>query len=120
MYRPQDQVPQINADDYAMTVDGHNNTNAVNQLLSKGHQSNSKTVLPSTSRATKSNKSPGYRPILKDLTSKSTQKHQSRLDEIIEEDTSAMLDEEMPQFKLVPILPPQKTNKVHIGSKIKA
>ena len=86
--QPQYLVPDIEEDDYSMTVDSQNNSSPVHKLLSKGHRSNKQNVLPSTSRATKSTQSPVNRPRLKNLTDKATQKQQSRLDDIREEDQS--------------------------------
>ena len=56
--QPQDLVPDIEEDDYTMTVDSQNNGSPVHKLLSKQHQSNKENVLPSTSRTTRSTQSP--------------------------------------------------------------
>ena len=87
-----------------MTVDSQDNGSPVIKLLSKQHQNNKENVLPSTLRATRSTQSPVNRQILRNLTNKSTLKHQSRLDQIIEEGLSARRDEDMPQVNN------QKTN----------
>ena len=96
--QPQDLVPGIEEDDYSMTVDSQDNGSPVIKLLSKQHQSNNENVLPSTSRATRSTQSPVNRPILSNLTNKSTQKQQSRLDEIREEALNVQQDEYMLQL----------------------
>ena len=95
--QPLDLVSDIEEDDYSMTVDSQNNGSPVHKLLSKGHRSNEQNVLPSTSRAAKSTQSPKNRPILKNLTDKATQRQQSRLDEIREEDLTLPQDEFIPQ-----------------------
>ena len=81
-----------------MTMHSQDNSSPVHKLLSKQRQNNKENVLPSTSRATRSTQSPLNRPILKNLTNKSTQKQQSRLDEIREGDLGARQNEYMTQL----------------------
>ena len=94
--QPLDLVPELERDDHSMEVDSQDNDFPVNKLPSKGHRTNKEDVRPSTSKATRSTQSPKNRPILKNLKRAATQKQQSRLEEIIEEDLSIRQDEYMP------------------------
>ena len=112
VYQPRDQVTQLEKDGHSMTVDSKDDGTTVVKLLSKQHRSDKENVLPSTSRATRSTQSPVNRPILSNLTNKptKTQKHQSRLDEIREEDLNSGQDDYMPHIISLTSSPKQNQN----------
>ena len=109
MHQPLDQVSQVERDNHSLTVDSQDSGTTVVRLMSKKHQSNKENVLPGTSRATRSTQSPVDWPILSNLT---TQKQQSRLDEIREEEFSTGLDDPMPQL-ISPTSSPRQHQQNH-------